>query len=292
MAESTSNTLLAKLMVSALNWDGDSAQEDQQLVYQLYVSANNERAAAEENISRVKTLLAESDQYSPRLKGTSAAATDEIASLKAQLAEREQDMEAIQQVLTAREREQDRVLATKKPSAAPELEQALRTLRGDAVKEMAPIDKPAPLAEHRKNSVFNGITLPTGPRDRAEVAMNITTAPQQDGNRGTERQSSKRRDISPLGHGSYYRPHKRIRAVPGRRTPVCAYCDRTDRRHTCDGAATCITCSSRGGSCYYAMCGFPDCDEVECGFLHKDQWDQEREPGRKVSSVNYKNTKR
>ncbi|KAK3644223.1 hypothetical protein LTR56_009760 [Elasticomyces elasticus] len=265
MAESTSNTLLAKLMVSALNWNGDSAQEDQQLAYQLYVSANNECAAAEENISRVKTLLAESDQYSPRLKGTSAAATDEIASLKAQLAEREQDMEAIQQVLTAREREQDR----------------------------APIDKPAPLAEHRENSVFNGITLPTGPRDRAaEVATNITTAPQQDGNRGTERQSSKRRDISPLGHGSYYRPHKRTRAVPGRRTPVCGYCDRTDRRHTCDGAATCITCSSRGGSCYYAMCGFPDCDQVECGFLHKDQWDQEREPGRKVSGVNYKNTKR
>ncbi|KAK5730583.1 hypothetical protein LTR15_000520 [Elasticomyces elasticus] len=301
-----SKTVIGELMAAALTWTDETAQKepqrDQQLVLKLHNVLQKERTTAVTEISRLKALLARTDDDGP----ADGDLAEENARLRAELAQARQEQEAIRQLISgAVSGKHNRTLTSSYQLYASLTTRQLgtdsvepltiskvhvRTSTSSAAGDEATTRSPS-VAEREAGLSDKGLVVPTGPRSQvlhSSVAQDNTTLAEEahlvsDSYRGTKR------GPSAAGLRSDHCPSKRGRAFLAGRKPVCGHCMKNRMQDTCDGKATCTDCHSLEKHCVYQVCHTAGCERPECSFLHTDS---KKEPQRKVAGINFNYNRR
>ncbi|KAK5688309.1 hypothetical protein LTS10_000287 [Elasticomyces elasticus] len=281
-----SKTIIGELIAVALTWTDDTSQKDpqkdQQLVLKLHNVLQKERTTAATETSRLKALLAKTDNDRPAHGGLE----QENTRLKAEITEARQEQEAIRQLLSGITSKQTSIAGFGRPSAATELSARTSSSNG-AGRQISGCGPP--IAGHESRLSAKSVVVPTGPRSQVLLnnsAKTINAVGSEAPYYTVDRRERKRNSLI-AGLRDDYRPVKRARAIAGRKSPVCGHCFKYKMKDTCDGTALCKNCRTPGQTCSYSPCPVTGCNSLECTFLHLEEWDQKSDPQRKVAGVTY-----
>ncbi|KAK4894880.1 hypothetical protein LTR27_007002 [Elasticomyces elasticus] len=279
-----SKTLIGELIAVALTWTDDTSQKDpqkdQQLVLKLHNVLQKERTTAATETSRLKALLAKTDNDRPADGGLE----QENTRLKAELTEARQEQEAIRQLLSGITSKQTSSFG--RSSTGPELSARTSSSNG-AGRQVS--GRGPPVAGHEPRLSAPSVVVPTGPRNQVSLTTptKSTHAVRSEARLYTEDRRQGKRDALTAGLLDNYRHPKRGRAIVGRKSPVCGHCFNYKMKDTCDGTAQCKNCRTLGTTCSYSPCLVTGCELLECTKLHTQEWDQKADSQRKVAGVNY-----